>query len=447
MEARLEKIEKSEAYVEIEVDAATVDEGLDKAYRKVVKQVTIPGFRKGKVPRDFLEAHFGKEILFEDALEFVVPAAYEQALRDLNIEPLAQPDFEIGDIESGQPLHLKVKIPVRPEVVLGQVEGLEVAVPVMEVREEDVDQRLEEMRSRYARLIDKTDQPAELGDTVTIDFIGSTDGVPFPGGTGDDYPLELGSQTFIPGFEEQLVGLRVAETKDVNVTFPAAYHAEDLAGKEAVFQTTVKKIEHREPRELDDEFAQEISDFDTIAQLRDDVRKNLVEANEYRLNGLKKREVLAQAVAQCSIDIAPAVAEMYFDSLLQQFEQRLSSQGISLDQYFQMTGSNLNDFKKDTYPDAIRNAQTKFMLEKIIADKAITISDEEVEKKIEEIAEQTGLSLDQARQNLEGVRERLVESLMEEKAIDFLVNAAKFIPKENQAPSPAPAAELEESGE
>ena len=207
MDARLEKIEKSEAYLEIEVDAATIEEGLEKAYRKVVKQVNVPGFRKGRVPRELLEAHFGKEVLYEDALEFVIPEAYEKAIQELKIEVLAQPEFDIGEIKSGEALQFKVKVAVKPEVKLGQLEGLEVSVPTYTVNEADVDKQLETMRSRYALLVDKTDGVAEIGDTVQIDFLGMINGIPFDGGQGEDYQLELGSNTFIPGFEDQLVGM------------------------------------------------------------------------------------------------------------------------------------------------------------------------------------------------------------------------------------------------
>jgi trigger factor len=442
MTARLEKVEKSEAYLEIEVDAATLEEGLEKAYRKVVKQVNIPGFRKGKVPREFLEAHFGKEILYEDALEFVVPDVLEQALTDLKIEPLAQPELDIGDIQAGQPLSIKVKVAVKPEVVLGQLEGLEVSIPSMPITDKDVEQRLEDMRSRYAQLVEKNEEPSAIGDTVTIDFVGSIDGVPFEGGTSEDYQLELGSNTFIPGFEEQLVGLRVGEAKDVKVPFPATYHAEDLAGKDAVFQTTMKKIEHRELRLLDDEFAQEISDFDTIAALRDDVRDNLVKANEYRLDGIKRKEVLARAVEQCSIDVSPAVVDMQFQTLLTQFEQRMSSQGIALEQYFQMTNSNLNEFRQDMLPEAERTAKTNFMLEKIIEEKDYELTDEEVDQQIQEIAQQMGVDIDQARQNLEGVMDKVRFNMKVDKAIQYLLDHA--IITEQEAPAPAPEGKLED---
>ena len=441
MDARLEKIENSEAYLEIEVDAETLEKGLEKAYRKVVKEVNIPGFRKGKVPREFLEAHFGKEILYEDAMELVIPDAYEQAIDDLKIEPLAQPEFDISDIQAGQPLQFKVKVAVKPEVKLGNLEGLEVSIPVMRVSEADVELRMEDMRSGYAQLVEKVEAPSELGDTVIIDFVGSIDGVPFEGGAGEDYQLELGSNTFIPGFEEQLVGLKAGDTKDVQVTFPEEYHAEDLAGKEAVFQTTINKIEHRLLRELDDEFAQEVSDFETIEELRASVRENLIKANEYRQNGVKKKEVLDRALEQCSIDIAPAVVEMQFQTLLSQFEQRISSQGIDLDQYFKMTNSNLHEFREDMLPEAERNAKTNFMLEKIIEEKGFELTDEEIDNQIAEIAEQMGVDIDQARQNLEGVMDRVRFNMKVDKAIQYLVDNAVITEKE---PSPESGDKKEE---
>lgn len=444
MDARLEKIEKSEAYLEIEVDAETLEVGLEKAFRKVVQQVNIPGFRKGKVPREFLEAHFGKEILYEDAMEFVVPDAYEQAISDLKIDPLAQPEFDIGEIKSGQPLKFKVKVAVKPEVILGQLEGLEISIPVVEVSEADVDLRLENMRTHYAQLVEKTDAPSELGDTVMIDFVGSVDNVPFQGGTAEDYQLELGSNTFIPGFEEQLVGLKVGETIDVKVTFPETYHAEDLAGKDAVFHTTVKKIEHKELRVLDDDFAQEISNFETMEELRNDVRDNLIKANDYRQNGIKKKEVLAKALAQCTIEIAPAIVDAQFQLLLSQFEQRIEAQGVALDQYFAMTNSNLNEFRQDMLPEAEINAKTNFMLEKIVEEKGFELTDEEIDKQIEEIAEQMGVELDQARQNLEGVMDKVRFNMKIDKAIQYLIDNAVITEKAIEPKETKPEGELGE---
>ncbi len=444
MSAKLEKIENSEAYLEVEVDAEALEDGLEKAYRKVVKQVTIPGFRKGKIPRQFLEAHYGKEILYEDALEFVIPPAYEQALDELKIDPIAQPEFEVGEIKPGEGLLFKVKVAVKPEVIFGQLEGLEVSVPMHKVSEADVDRRLDDMRAHYAQLVVKTEDASELGDTLTIDFMGSMDGVPFEGGTGEDYQLELGSNTFIPGFEEQLVGLKTGDTTDVKVVFPATYHAEDLAGKDAVFQTTVKKIEHKELRPLDDEFAQEVSDFETIAELRQDVEANLVKANDYRQNEIIKKEVLARATELCTIEVAPAVVEMQFQTILSQFEQRIGSQGIKLEQYFQLTNSNLNEFRQDMLPEAERTAKTNFMLEKLVEEKGFELTDEEVDTQIGEIAVQMGVDLDQAKQNLAGVMDKFIVNLKIEKAIKYLVDNAVVTEKVEAVPDVDQAGALED---
>ena len=291
MEAKLEKIENSEAYIAFEVDAEKFEEGLEKAYRKVVKQVSIPGFRKGRVPRPLLEAHYGKEILYQDALEEIVPEAYEEALGQLDIKALAQPEIDIDEIEDGKPIKIQARVAVKPEFELGDLEGLEVSVPYFQVTDQDVANSLEDMQARYTKLSEKNEEPAEMGDTLEIDFEGFIEGEAFPGGQGEDYPLELGSNTFIPGFEEQLVGLKVGESKDVEVTFPEDYHVEDLAGKDVVFKVNVKKIETKIMRDLDDDFAQEVSSFDTLAELRDDIKANLEKAAATQKQELIKREV------------------------------------------------------------------------------------------------------------------------------------------------------------
>ncbi|NLN86816.1 MAG: trigger factor [Syntrophomonadaceae bacterium] len=443
MSARLEKIENSEAYLEIEVDAATLEEGMEKAYRKVVKQVAIPGFRKGKVPRGFLEAHFGKEILFEDTLEFVVPEAYERALQELEVDPIAQPEFDIDieKLEPGSAFPFKVRVAVKPEVVLGQLEGLEIKIPKFSTSEDDVHARLDDLRSRYAQLVEKIEAPAEIGDTVVIDFVGTTDGVPFPGGASEGYQLELGSDTFIPGFESQLVGLKAGESKAVEVKFPDNYHADDLKGKEAVFQTTVIKVETKVKRELDDEFAQEISDFDTIGELIDDIRLNLVKAMDMRRDEATKNEAVNKIAEVSQVDIAPAVAEMQLDTILSQLEQRLGTQGISLEQYFQMTKSNVDEFREDMRPQAIQQAKTNFVLEKIIEEKGIDLTDAEIDHEIGVIAQQMGVELEQARQNLEGLMERITYNIRIDKAVQYLVDHAVISVIEPEAGEGEPADE------
>lgn len=424
MSAKLEKIENSEAYLNIEVDAATFEEGLQKSYKKVVKQVALPGFRKGRVPRELLEAHFGREILFEDALEFVVPGAYEEALAELNIDPIAQPEFEFEEIEADNVLKFTAKVAVKPEVTLGQLEGIEVEVSAASVCEEDVDNRMEEMSTHYAQLIEKTDEAAAYGDIVTIDFEGFIDGEAFEGGAGEDYQLELGSNTFIPGFEDQLVGIKAGESTDVAVHFPDAYHAEELAGKPAVFKVIVHKIENKKPRELDDEFAQEVSNFDTIAELREDVKKNLELMVENRKKGLAREEVLSKAVDLCQIEVPGAVVKMQLNSMLQQFADRLRMQGLSIDQYFQLTGRNVDRFNEEMWPEAEKSVRTNFMLEKIAEEKGFTVSDEELDTQIQEIAASMGMDSEQAKQNLAGVMDEVIDRMKLDKAVQYLVDNA-----------------------
>lgn len=424
MSAKLEKIENSEAYLHIEVEAEAFEEGLQKAYKKVVKQVAIPGFRKGRVPRELLEAHYGKEILFEDAFEIVVPDAYEQALAELNIDPIAQPEFDIEEIKEDNILKFNAKVAVKPEVVLGQLEGITAEIPASQVTEEDVDNRMAEMSAHYAQIVEKIDQPAELGDLVTIDFEGFINEEAFEGGAGEDYQLELGSNTFIPGFEAQLVGIKAGETTDVAVNFPEAYHADELAGQAAIFKVTIHKIENKKPRDLDDEFAQEVSNFETIAELREDVKKNLELMAENRKKSLAREEVLSKAVDLCQIDVPGAVVKMQLNTMLQQFTEQLQRQGLSIEQYFQLTGRDVDKFNEEMWPEGEKNARTNFMLEKIVEEKGITISDEELDKQIQEIAVSMGMDAEQAKQNLAGIMDDVTYRMKMDKAVQYLIDNA-----------------------
>jgi len=426
MGAVLEKIENSEAYIAIEVEPAKFEEGLEYAYRKVVKQVSIPGFRRGRVPRPLLEAHFGKEVLYQDALEYVVPTAYEEAINELNIEPIAQPDFDVEEIDEGQPVQVKVRVAVKPDVQLGEIEGLKVRIPRMEITDQDVERRLQDIRSRYAQLEEKTDEPAEQGDVVTIDFAGYIDDQLFEGGSGEDYSLEIGSNTFIPGFEDQLIGLKVDEEKDVKVIFPEEYHAEDLAGREAVFKVKVKGIETRKLRELDDEFAQEVSQFDTMEEFRQDLRTNLEQMLESRKKELIKQEVLDRALEASEIPLAEAVILGQVEAMMEQFGQRLASQGLTLEQYFEFTGSSWEDLQSDMRPEAERTAKINFLLEKIVEEKGIEVTDEEMNKQIEEAAKGMGVDPEQAKQNLAGIMDRLEFSVKMDKAVQYLIDHAQI---------------------
>lgn len=435
MEARLEKIESGEAYIEIVVDAERLEEGLQTAYRKVVKQVSIPGFRKGRVPRELLEAHFGKEILYQDALEAIIPDAYEFALAELDIAPIAQPDFdfsEMDEMEAGQPFTFSAKVAVKPDFELPDLTGLEISTPIFAVKEEDVAKRLEDMQNRYSQLVEKTDEPAATGDTAEIDFEGFVDGVAFPGGKGENYPLELGSGTFIPGFEEQVVGLKVGEEADVKVTFPETYHAEDLAGKEAVFKIKVNKIETHQQRPLDDEFAQEVSSFDTLDDLKADINNSLVQMIDNQKKDYLRQQVLDKAMERTDIPVPDSVVKAQLEVMLEQMAQRLKSQGLSLEMYFQYTQSNVEEFNQEMWPEALRIAKVNFLLEKLIEDQGIEISEEEIDQKIEEASSGLGVDPAKVKETLNSMRDSMAYGLKTDKAVAYLLDNA-HITEEDKA--------------
>ncbi len=442
MEARLEKIEHSEAYIAVEVDAQRVEEGLQQAYHKVVKEVSLPGFRKGRVPRQLLEARFGPEILYQDAIEFIVPLAYEQAVKELEITPIAQPSLEVGEMQSGQAFTFQARIPIKPEVVLGEMEGLEISVPVMEVTDEDVERKIDEMRARYAELVVKAeDEPAVNGDTVFHDFEGFVDGVPFEGGKAENYPLELGSNTFIPGYEEQVVGVKTGEEKDVTVTFPESYQSEELAGKEAVFKIKVNKIETKKPRELDAMFVQEVSEFETVDELIEGIRKNLTGQMEARRRDIMRQEVIKEALKRCEMEIAEAVVKEHAEFMLKQLEYRMASQGMELQQYMQYTGGSIEQLLESLYPEAENKVRSDFFLEKLVEEKGIEVSDEEINKHIEDVAQNTGLSIEDAREQLQEMMAAVTMQLKIDKAIDYLIEKAVVTEKQAEAENEAPAAD------
>lgn len=424
MEFKVDKVENSEAYIAIEIDAGRMEEAADQAYRKVIKQVNIPGFRKGKAPRFMLEAYYGKDILLNDTLEIVIPQAYEEAVKELDIKPIAQPEFEFPDEEQDETFKFVARVAVRPEVVLGQIEGLEVEIPLLEVTEAEIDWRLSEMQSRYAELEEKEDEAAQLGDTCTIDFEGFVDGEPFEGGKGEDYPLELGSGTFIPGFEDQLIGLKKGESKDVEVKFPDSYGAPELAGQDAVFKVAVKKVEGKKVRPLDDEFAQEVSQFDTLAELREDLKNTMEKNLEARRRELVKREVLKKVRENSEMIVPEAAVKAQVQRLLQQMEQSIASQGLSMQQYYELTNTSQDVMEDRMRPEAEMMIKNDFILEKIVEEKGITVSDEEVDKRIEEIAMEMQADPQNARQMLGDVLENIRFGLQMDKAVDFLVEKA-----------------------
>ncbi|WP_041313061.1 trigger factor [Heliomicrobium modesticaldum] len=429
MKASVERLENNQVSLQIEIDEATFEQGLEKAYKKVVRQVAVPGFRKGKTPRKILEARYGKEILFEDAVEFIVPDAYKQAIAEHNVEPVEQPKIDVIQIEAGKPLIFKALVTVKPEVVLGEYKGIEVEVQPVEVREEDVQRQLETMQKRHARLITLTEGEAQMGDTAVIDFEGFKDGLSFPGGKGTDHPLELGSNTFIPGFEEGLVGVSVGETVDLHLTFPEQYHVEELAGQPVLFKVTVKELKRKEYAPIDDEFAKDVSDFETLDELKEDIRKNLMSAAEKAREQAKRNAVVEKVVGASQVDIPMVMIDSRVDQMLEEYGHRLRYQGISMEQFLAMTKQTQKDLKAQFIPEAEKVVKEELVLEAVAKAEGMSVSDEELNKEIEEMAANYRKPADQIRKILEsrGQIDALTEGILLKKAAKFLVDSAKEI--------------------
>lgn len=434
METRLERIEKNRVTLEIEVESERLERALNRVYREMAARVNIPGFRRGKVPRPVLEAYLGKEVLVEQACEEIVPEALEQAVKESGIEPVSEPKIELVQTEQGKPLIFKADFVVKPEVKLGRLEGIEVEVPDYQVTEADVEARLELMRERYAKLVTLDGEAeAQLGDVVNIDFEGFIAGEPFPGGSGQGYSLELGSGAFIPGFEEQLVGAKTGEQKEVKVTFPGDYHVEELRNKEAVFTVRVNEIKRKELAPLNDEFAQDVSEFSTLEELKQDIRKNLEELAEARKKQDIKDKVLSKAAQEAEVDIPEEMIQNQLDYLLQEFERRLLYQGIRLEDYLSITGTNLEELRESFLPDAEKTVREALVLEAAAKQLDLKVDEEDLEKEIQEFAK-LGVSSDGVRERLqeEATRSRVEKRILLDKAADYLVQRAVIKAPEEQ---------------
>ncbi|MDR1617310.1 MAG: trigger factor [Syntrophomonadaceae bacterium] len=451
MEAKLMKVENSEAYIEITVDETAIEHGMNQAYKKVVKKLNVPGFRKGKAPRAILAAHYGKEIFYSDALEAIVPDAYEEALTRLDITPIAQPEFDFPEDDIDKVFSFSVIVPVKPEFTLGKIEEIDVTIPKLDLLERDVENALKDMQDRYALLVERAeDEPAEYNDKVNIDFEGFVNDEPFEGGKAAGYSLVLGSNSFIPGFEDQLVGLRKGEKKDLEVYFPSKYHNQELADKKAVFKVTLNKIEHKQLRELNDEFAQEVSEFDTLEEMKADVREKAEKHLNDRKREMIKSEVLKKAVDDCEIVVPDAVVEERTKKMLQQLQQSMAMKGITLEQYFKFSNGSEEEFYKDVWPEAELNVRIDFMLEKIAEEKGFEANDEELEEYINDIAEDVSISVDKTKEILGPNMDSVRLNIRINKAVDYLVDNALVTEEELPEDEGAPEAEAqigEKSGE
>lgn len=429
MKATAERIEKNTVMLEVEVEPGQFEQAVDRAYRKLVHKVSIPGFRKGKAPRVIFERFVGKEVLLNEAVELVVPDAYQQAVQDTGVEPVAPPELEVVQLEDGKPFVFKARIVVKPEVKLGQYKGLEVSTPDVTVTDEDIDNELKKLQNRYARLLTLEEGQVQNGDLVSIDFEGKIDGEPFAGGQASDYTLEIGSRTFIEGFEEQIVGMSVGETRDINVRFPDNYGKEELAGKDAVFTVTVKLIKRKELSPLDDEFAKDVSEFDTLAELREDIAGKLQEAAREKADAQVKQQVLEKAVAQAEMDIPEEMIAAQTEETLQNMETRLLNQGLSLDNYLQYTNSNRDELKAKMREDVISNIKQSLVLEAVARAEGLEVSEEEVDAEINKMSERLRQDAAVVRKILEarGQLAAVKENLLREKALQLLADSAVYV--------------------
>ena len=376
-----------------EIEPAKIKEGLDTAFNRAKKTLNVPGFRKGKVPRQIFNKMFGEESLYQDALNAVLPEAYANAVAESNIKPVAQPEIDVESMEKDSTWVLTAKVTVEPEVKLGQYKDLEVKARSTEVTDEEVDAEIKKLQEQQAELVLKEDQPAAEGDTVVIDFEGKVDGVAFDGGKGENYSLELGSNTFIPGFEDQLVGHKAGETVEVNVTFPEEYHAEDLKGKDAVFETTIHEVKTKELPELDDEFAKDVDEeVDTLVELKAKTRERLEAQKQNAAKEAIQEEVIDKAVENAEIgEIPGAMIEEDVHRQMDQYLAGLQQQGISADMYYKLTGSSEEDLHKQFESGAQKRVKTNLVLEAIVAAEDIKASEEEINAEIKELAAQYGM--------------------------------------------------------
>lgn len=423
MSSKLEKLEKNVATLEITVSAEKLEEGIAKAYIKNVKKFNIPGFRKGKAPRKLIEKYYGEGVFYEDAINEVCPEAYNEAVKEHNLDPVDRPSIEIIDIESGKGIVFKAEVTVKPEVQLGEYKGIEVEKKEYNVTDEDVARELEILRNKNARIIDITDRPVKMGDITTIDFKGFVDGEQFEGGTAENYKLEIGSGQFIPGFEEQLVGATIGNEVDVNVTFPEDYRAEELAGKPALFKVTVKEIKEKELLPLDDEFAKDVSEFDTLDELKEDIKKKKTEEAERMAKNEYENNVIKKVVENAQVDIPEVMIDNQVESMINDFDYQLRYQGLDLQTYMKYMNISYEEIKESYKETAKDRVKTQLVLEAITKAENIEVTEEELQEEIEKTAKQYNQDVEKFKKSL---RERDIEYIKEglevQKTIDFLVN-------------------------
>ena len=422
MSLQVEKLEKNMAKLTIEASAEDFEKAIQKVYLKARGKINIPGFRKGKAPRKLIEKMYGTGVFYEDAANDLIPTAYAEALKDCDLEIVSRPEINVTQIEAGKPFIFTAEVAVKPEVTLGEYKGVEVEKSDVEVTEEDINKEVDKERENNSRTIDVDDRAVESGDIIKLDFDGSVDGVPFEGGKAENYTLTIGSGSFIPGFEDQLIG----EEKDVTVTFPEDYHEKSLAGKEAVFKCKVNAISVKELPEADDEFASEVSEFETLAEYKEDIKKKLTEKKEKAARAKKEAQAIEKAVENATMEIPDAMIDTQVQSMMEDFARRMQSQGLSLEQYFQFTGMDVKKMHDQMKPEALKRIQNSLVLEAVAKAENIEISDEKVDEEIAKMAEAYKMEVEKLKDLIgESEKDQMKKDLAVQAAADLIADAAK----------------------
>lgn len=425
MSVQVEKLEKNMAKLTIEVSAEDFAAALTKAYQKNKNRINVPGFRKGKAPQQMIEKMYGAGIFYEDAANIIIPEAYTKAADECGEEIVSQPSIDVVQIEKGKAFIFTAEVALKPEVTLGDYKGVEVEAAVVEVSEEEVDKAIDREREKNAREIDIDDRAVENGDMIKLDFEGFVDGEAFEGGKGTDYPLTIGSGSFIPGFEEQLIGKKIGEDAEVNVTFPEDYQAENLKGKAAVFKCKVNSIKVKELPAADDEFAQDVSEFDTLAEYKDDIRAKLLEQKTADAKRTKENNVVAKVVENATMEIPEAMINEQVRRMVDDFARRMQSQGISMEQYMQFTGMTADQMLEQMKPEALKRIQNSLVLEAVVKAENIEVGDDAVEAELVKMAEAYKMELDKIKEIMgDAEKEQMKNDLAIQAAVDMLVAAA-----------------------
>lgn len=425
MSCKVENLEKNMAKLTIEVSAEEFEAALEKAYQKNKNKISVQGFRKGKAPRSIIEKMYGAGVFYEDAANEVMPEAYEKAAKESGLDIVSRPEIDVVQIEKGQPFIFTAEVAVKPEVELGEYKGIEVEKKLVEVTDEEVAAEIDKVREQNSRMVTIDGRAVENGDIAVIDYEGFCDGVPFEGGKAEGHSLEIGSHSFIDTFEEQLIGKNIGDETEVHVTFPTEYHAAELAGKPAMFKVKINEIKVKELPELDDDFAQDVSEFDTLDEYKADVKATLTANKEKAAKSEKEDAVIAKIVENAKMEIPEPMIDNTVRQMAEEFAQRIQSQGLSLDQYFKFTGMNANSFMENLKPQALKRIQSRLVLEAVVKAENITATEEELGKEMENMAQMYQMDLDKLKELVgEEEREMMLQDIAVQKAIDLVTDAA-----------------------